>query len=157
MSATEHNPVFPPPTSIDIRPYSWPDNPNPKWRTTTRPKKNRTFPHDVKVATIHRLRINLKSLAAESRFIRQEISRAGFAYQYELHHHRVYVLRPQIRITHLALAFVRGVRYKSAELSNIHVGDVPYNKIVDKLKRCGFSVTPSEIIDWTRRGSIFLT
>ena len=75
-----------------------------------RQRKNRhaKFGHDPKVAAIHRLRVNIKSLAAEAKIIRHEESRAGFDYYFELNHHRRGNLRYEARLAHLALGFIRG-------------------------------------------------
>src|SRR5688500_5552827 len=71
--------------------------------------------YEPRVAAIHRLRVNVKSLAAEARIIRQEERRAGPAYRYEMSAHRRGRLREEARYAQLALAFVRGKPYKSAE------------------------------------------
>lgn len=71
--------------------------------------------HDARIAAIHSLRVNLKSLTAEARIIRQEEQRAGAAYRPALAAHRRGRLRREARLTHLALAFVRGRPYRSIE------------------------------------------
>ena len=75
----------------------------------------KTYEYDWKVAAIHKLRINVKSLAAEAKIIRQEARRCGACYEMELTLHRRGRLREEARYTHLALAFVRGRPYKSVE------------------------------------------
>lgn len=71
--------------------------------------------YDLKVAAIHKLRVNAKSLQAESRFIRQEERRCGKAFRSELAEHRRGRVREESRYTQLALSFVRGRPYKSVE------------------------------------------
>ena len=65
---------------------------------------------------IHCLRVNVKSLAAEARFIRQEIKRCRLrSAKDELHYHRLTRLRTEARLAHLALAYVKGRNYRQAE------------------------------------------
>jgi len=64
----------------------------------------------------HRLRVNVKSLAAEAKFIREEIRRARKPETKNmLNGHRQYYLKPEARMAHLALAFVRGRPYRQVE------------------------------------------
>ena len=71
--------------------------------------------HDPRILAIHKLRVNLQSLVAESRIIRREERRAGIVYRCELHTHRVTTVREETRYTHLALGFVRGRSYQQIE------------------------------------------
>ena len=65
---------------------------------------------------IHKLRVNVKSLAAEAKIIRDEIKRASTTEaRHALHDHRMTRVRPQARLAHLALAFTRGIPYKVVE------------------------------------------
>ena len=67
---------------------------------------------------VHKLRVNVKSLAAEAKIIRDEMRRADTSEAREaLHHHRMTRVRPEARLAHLALAFTRGVPYKTVEPS----------------------------------------
>jgi len=69
---------------------------------------------------IHRLRVNVKSLTAEARIIRQEIKRvwkSNTDTKNELHNHRLLRIKPEARMAHLALAYLRGTPYKKAENS----------------------------------------
>ena len=68
-----------------------------------------------KIRAVHTLRVNSKSLAAEAKIIRQEAKRCGPYYYFGLDHHRRGRLREEARVTHLALAFIRGTPYKSVE------------------------------------------
>jgi hypothetical protein len=68
-------------------------------------------------SAIHALRVNVKSLAAESRYIRQEISRAkDLEAKSRLACHRAWRVKPESRLAQLALAFVRGREYRTVEL-----------------------------------------
>lgn len=65
---------------------------------------------------IHALRVNIKSLAAEARLIRGEIHRTrDAAVKNQLAAHRVHRLRPESRLAHLALAFLRHRDYRTVE------------------------------------------
>lgn len=68
-----------------------------------------------RVFAIHRLRVNVKSLAAESRLIRQEEKRCGLIYVELLRFHRINELREESRYAGLALAFIRGRKYSEVE------------------------------------------
>lgn len=62
--------------------------------------------------SISRLRVNIKSLAAEAKIIRQEFRRTKFV---ELDNHRKNRLREEARYAQLALGFIRGIPYASIE------------------------------------------
>jgi hypothetical protein len=65
---------------------------------------------------VHKLRVNVKSLAAEAKIIREEIRRAETTEARQaLHDHRMVRVRPEARLAHLALAFMKGRPYKMAE------------------------------------------
>lgn len=89
--------------------------------------------YSVKVAAIHMLRVNLLSLIAESRAIRREERRAGIIYRDMLHEHRVMKVREELRVTGLALAFVRGRKYRQCERSTNSVPDA--KAIADKVNK----------------------
>lgn len=73
------------------------------------------FKHDPKVAAIHSLRINVKSLAAEARFIRKEEKRCGPSYRSSLSFHRILNVRQEAMHAQLALAFLKGRQYRAVE------------------------------------------
>ena len=93
------------------------------WRTTKKPKIKRAPPAKIfdwnpQVIAIHQLRINVKSLAAESKLIRHEEKRCGQCDPCShaiLRWHRITDLREASRYAGLALAFVRGKTYRSVE------------------------------------------
>lgn len=68
-----------------------------------------------KVSVIHKLRVNIKSLVGESRIIRVEEKRCGIAYESELRNHRIHDVRFETRAALLALAIVRGRKFKQVE------------------------------------------
>lgn len=88
------------------------------------------------VAAVHRLRVNIKSLAAEARMIRHEASRAGIQYQAMLHGHRRGRLREEARYAQLALAICRGRSYKVVE-GGCRI-PVDETRLCDKLVRAGY-------------------
>jgi hypothetical protein len=111
--------------------------------------------YEPKVSAIHRLRVNVKSLAAESRIIRQEERRCGGAYRDELSLHRRGRLREESRYAQLALAFVRGRAYKTVEREAYGVPQP--SRLVNKVKQfTGGYLTPvvleGEIGRWLNAG-----
>lgn len=78
-------------------------------------------PFDLKVMAIHNLRVRVKSLAEESRILRKEEKRAGIRYQEYLWYRRTGTLRRDIRHANLALAFVRGRKYREVEQHTLYV------------------------------------
>jgi len=103
---------------------------------------------DIKVFSIHRLRINYMSLVAESRLIRREVKRCGVAFRDQLHLHRVGKVRTELRITGLALAFVRGRAYSVVEAKGSSGFD--REAVYQKLKRLGFPVALKDIECWVK-------
>jgi hypothetical protein len=101
---------------------------------------------DTRIAAIHQMRVNIKSLAAEARIIRQEESRCGLAYREMLTLHRKMSLRHEARYAQLALAFLRKRAYKTVEKSCY----VPVNplELFQKIKRKLSSVTQEEVKNW---------
>jgi len=109
-----------------------------------------TVTFDPVVLTIHRLRVNVKSLAAESRIIRQEERRCGPLYRSDLHGHRVGRLREESRLAQLALAFVRRRPYRSVEAIGSKVVD-PVT-LANKINRVGGFTgrNQAELADWLK-------
>ena len=130
---------------------------NPAWRTEKR-KKARTAkqakrlsfssqPMDYKVLAIHQLRVNVASLAAESRIIRKEEKRCGIQYESVLRDHRVRAVREEARYTYLALAFVRGSSY--AETENKAKVPVDISRLGKKvIKNLYVSDVTKKLCDW---------
>lgn len=73
------------------------------------------YSFDEKIAAIHRIRVNIKSLTEEARIIRRETQRCGKEYKDMLHLHRTGRLREEARYALLTLAFLRGRKYKEVE------------------------------------------
>lgn len=101
--------------------------------------------YDAKVAAIHRLRVNVKSLAAEARIIRREERRCGSQYVWTLQDHRRRNVREESRYAGLALAFVRGQEYQSVESKVIHPVD---SARLSKKLRGFYSTTDAKICEW---------
>lgn len=67
---------------------------------------------------ITKLKIKLKSLAAEARIIRKEElkNKGKWSWKAEsFHYHRVSLLRPITRATHIAYGLLRGLEYNQIE------------------------------------------
>lgn len=73
------------------------------------------YTYDSRIAAIHSLRINYKSLAAEAAINRKEMRKAGPNYRSDIALHRRTYVRQEARYTNLALAFLRGRTYKAVE------------------------------------------
>ena len=106
----------------------------------------KSFEFKREVLAIHQLRVNLKSLVAESRIIRHEERRCGPAYVVSLRDHRRRVLREELRYTNLALAYVRGRSYRSVEQKAAVAPDSI--KLARKLARKGIDVSEIKIREW---------
>lgn len=108
--------------------------------------ETKTYTYDWKVAAIHKLRVNIKSLAAEAKIIRREARRAGNFYSWQLTEHRRGRLRQEARITHLALAFVRGRAYRSVEQNSKDM-DITF-RLRAKVNGFGAAASESQITAW---------
>lgn len=104
------------------------------------------YKYDSRIAAIHKLRVNIKSLVAESKLIRQEQSRCGEVYRNMLSAHRRGTVREEARITHLALAFVRGRTYKSVEAKCQVAPDA--SRIFKKVKQHIYRTELTDIKAW---------
>ena len=97
------------------------------------------------VSAIHVLRVNIKSLAAEARFIRHEERRAGLCYVDSLRDHRVRVLREESRYSGLALAFIRG---KSKFVTEGNSKAVDLTRLNKKIRRFLPTVGDKDVFSW---------
>jgi len=89
-----------------------------------------------KILAIHRLRINVKSLTCEAKIIRKEAKRCGPRHWWELELHRRGELRYEARMTHLCLAYVRGMPYKRVEQkTNSPLGDHGLKRMKQKISK----------------------
>lgn len=102
---------------------------------------------DRKTMSIKKLKINVKSLAAESRFIRREESKCGWfaMYREQLSLHRRTQLREESRYALLAYQFLRGRPYKSVENSK---RGVDVMRVLKKIIKTGYDATASQIANW---------
>lgn len=110
--------------------------------------KELTYTEEVKCAAIHALRINVKSLAMESKYNRQETSKIKnhFVKSY-LNEHRVHKLREEARITQLALAAVRGEPYILIEQKTKHPPN--FDKVSAKARKyIWFGPDKKKIAQW---------
>ena len=99
---------------------------------------------------IHYLRVNVKSLAAEARFIRAEMSKTRDpSVRESLSHHRKTRLKDDARLAHLALTFVRGKPYRRAEASTHRpVDSFALSKKINRFLQWDERVTQSEVANW---------
>ena len=97
------------------------------------------------VSAVHLLRCNVKSLVAESRFIRHEERRAGLCYVDSLRDHRIRVLREESRYAGLALAFVRG---KSKLVTERGTRAVDLTRLTKKIRRFLPTIGDKEVFSW---------
>ena len=104
------------------------------------------YTYDPRVAAIHKVRCNVKSLAAESRIIRHEERRAGLAYLWDLSSHRRGRLREESRYAQLALVFFRGRAYKAIERKSVIAVDA--KRLTEKIRRYLPSVSAGEVEKW---------
>lgn len=100
----------------------------------------------IEILAIHRLRVNIKSLAEEAKIIRKESKRCGSEYVNILTEHRRCRLREESRLAQLALAFVRKRSYRSVE--NIGSKSIHPKKISDKLSRFNVPHSLTDIQNW---------
>ena len=70
----------------------------------------------MNAVAVHKLRVNVKSLAAEARIVGEEIRRTNDPeVKSSLRSHRAWRIKPEARMAQLALAFFRGTPYKRVE------------------------------------------
>lgn len=108
---------------------------------------SQVYSFESRVAAIHQLRVNVKSLAAEAKIIRQEQQRAGVAYRHMLSEHRRGTLRSEARYAQLALALLRGRRYRTVE-SRTTDPVIPY-RLVKKLAKF-YPISEGDAANWLR-------
>lgn len=93
--------------------------------------------------SISKLRVNIKSLAAEAKIIRSEFRRTHFA---GLDSHRRGRLREEARYAQLALAFTKGKPYNVVEGKTRNKPDPA--RLSQKLKRAGVFVNEHVVQNW---------
>jgi hypothetical protein len=96
---------------------------------------------------VHKLRVNVKSLMAEARFIREEIRLAKtMDAKNELAVHRMTRVKPEARLAQLALAFVKSVPYKVVEQrTNRPVQSI---ELIQKVRKFVYPVKEQEVKEW---------
>lgn len=114
--------------------------------------ETKVYPFDAKVLAIHKLRVNVKSLAAEAKIIRKEARRCGIQYEGALTMHRRGRLREEARLAQLALAFFRGRTYRSAErAAKVAINPVALGKKLNAFGWPGYTPKDLETIkDWLK-------
>lgn len=96
---------------------------------------------------VHALRVNVKSLAAEARLIRDEIRRAtNPEAKASLACHRAWRVKPESRLAQLALAFVKGVPYRVVERNATSKVDAV--KLANKIQRFVYIPRASSVREW---------
>lgn len=82
-----------------------------------------------------KLQVNIQSLSAESRIIKQQVkSSKSASVQASLREHLVKIVRPELRATHLLYAFLTGVAYREAEKDS-HLTQKQRSSILRKVSR----------------------
>lgn len=95
---------------------------------------------------IRKTRVNIKSLAAESKFIRQEIKKCkNESIKGCLNEHRINKLRKEARATHLVLACLKGKNYRDVELNS--KSEPNWNRIKEKLRKHNMTVKMKDLFD----------
>lgn len=98
---------------------------------------------------IHIARVNVKSLAAEAAIIRQEMAKTKDPLvKSRLWNHKTLKVKPEARLAHLALGFLKGIPRSKIETSK---KPIDTKKLYDKLcKFCGWNrrITKEEVLDW---------
>lgn len=91
---------------------------------------------------IAKLNVKQKSLAAESRILKDEINKTMKSMKYagELQNHMIHVVNPELRATGLAVAFATGKAYKDLEATRkpekeYHFRNYTLKKMVRILKK----------------------
>jgi len=83
---------------------------------------------------IIRARINLKSLAAEAKFIRREIKKTkDNGQKNDLHLHKMNRLKPEARLANLAMGYLRG--HKRSDIERSYKEDVSSVSLRNKLNK----------------------
>ena len=103
----------------------------------------------MKISAVNTLRVNIKSLAAESKIIKKEIRKtSNTQIKNELHLHRISKVKTEARAANLALAAVRNIEYNVVE-SKATKTQPNWNRVKEKflLHTCG----PKNLCSETKR------
>ena len=88
------------------------------------------------------LKIKIKSLAAESRFIRHEERQTAGEVRRELYLHRIQIVRQVARTSLIAYAFLRGRPYRQVEQRSATRPD--WNAVEKTVQRFGVAFTTAQ-------------
>lgn len=105
-----------------------------------------TDTYDIRIAAVHKLRVNIKSLATEAKIIRQETARCGRRYKAGLAEHRRGRLREEARYANLALAMVRGRPYRTVEQKCGVLPDL--KRLAEKVRRAYWNFEEKHVKAW---------
>lgn len=102
---------------------------------------------DFRKMAIRQLRVNVKSLSAELRFIRHEMRKARNSDERgSLQSHRAVKVKPESRLAHLALAYVRKAPYRTVESSTKN--PVSHVALASKVKRFLYCCEQDDVKNW---------
>lgn len=106
----------------------------------------------TKQMVVASLRVNIKSLSAESGIIKREFRRHKTeSVRNSLYLHRVNNVRTESRITQLTLAAIRGIPYEQVERNAKH--EPNWKKIIGKIDRHSQShQLKTQVGDWCLEG-----
>ena len=103
---------------------------------------------------IHRARVNIKSLAAEALIIKREISKvSGKSPEYikaNLQSHKAHKLKPEARLAHLALGFLKGMPKSKIETSAKPIDVAKLYRKIKIFAHESWMVTQEQVSDWLR-------
>jgi len=88
--------------------------------------------HNMPRINFHKLKVKSKTLAAESRIIREEERKTFGEFRDTLYLHRVNVVRDEARTTHIAITFLKGKKYKTIESSRRPEKEYNFNYLILK-------------------------
>jgi len=95
---------------------------------------------------VHLLRVHIKALAAEWEISEREERQAAAEYKPWLHSQRMWRIKKEARLAHLALAFVEGKRYRDVEQNAATPVDA--GKLTCKLQKFLVNVKKAEVEAW---------
>lgn len=102
----------------------------------------------TKIALV-RAKINAKSLAAEAKFIKHEISKSNDKdVKDSLQYHRIMSVRPEARLTNLAIGFIKNKPRKQVEMSTKNFDLKRLTRKINVFYYYSRSVTESEVMAW---------
>lgn len=97
----------------------------------------------------HKIRVNIKSLAAEARIIRAEKLKhlKNKAILSSLDYHKAHILKPEARLANLTYGYLKG--YTRSRVENKFKKEVNVKKLVDKIRKfTGFIIPQEQVEAW---------